>query len=96
MAGFFVGDGRRATLPHDAHEDETMSESPADRPAHMRCLWESLSPDPDKVLPPTPERFEDVRTVEELELWLMANQRTPNAAEREAMRQRLAAEWKEG
>ena len=34
--------------------------------------------------------------VEELELWLMANQRTPNAAEREAMQQRLAAEWKEG
>lgn len=66
-----------------------MSESPADRAEHMLCLWESLSPDPDKVLPPTPERFEDVRTVEELELWLMANQRTPNAAEREAMRQQL-------
>ncbi len=97
--GFFLGDGwctPCTTLPRDTHEDKTMSESPADRAEHMRCLWESLSPDPDKVLPPTPERFEDVRTVEELELWLMANQRTPNAAEREAMRQRLAAEWKEG
>lgn len=73
-----------------------MSENPADRAECVCGLWESLSPDPDKVLPPTPERFEDVRTVEELELWLMANQRTPNAAEREAMRQRLAAEWKEG
>ena len=33
-----------------------MSESPADRAEHMRCLWESLSPDPDKALPPTPEK----------------------------------------
>ncbi len=90
--------GRSAARTHTRgiHEDLTMSESPADRAECVRGLWESLSPDPDKVLPPTPERFEDVRTVEELELWLMANQRTPNAAEREAMRQRLAAEWKEG
>ena len=45
----------------------------------------SLALDPAKVLPPTPERFEDARTVEELELWLMANGRAPNEAEREAM-----------
>lgn len=53
----------------------------------------SLAPDPAKVLPPTPERFEDVRTVEELELWLMANNRAPNEVEREAARQRWASEW---
>lgn len=73
-----------------------MSDSPADRAGYVHRLAEHLSPDPDKALPPSPERFGDARTVEELELWLMANQRTPNAAEREAMRQRLAAEWKEG
>jgi len=80
-----------------------MSESPADQPharkpqraEDVRRLVEFLSPDPDKVLPPTPKRFEDARTVEELELWLMANQRAPNEAEREAMRQRLTAEWTE-
>lgn len=42
----------------------------------------SLAPYPGKVLPPTPERFEDVRTVEELELWLMANGRAACAAAR--------------
>ena len=54
----------------------------------MRRLVEFLSFDPSKVLPPTPKRFEGEGAVEELEPWLMANQRAPSEVEREAMRQR--------
>lgn len=58
------------------------------RPARVRRLVEFLSFDPSKVLPPTPKRFEGEGAVEELEPWLMANQRAPSEVEREAMRQR--------
>lgn len=41
-----MGDRRRATLPQDMHEDQSMSEKPADRAEHVRGLVQSLSPAP--------------------------------------------------